>query len=135
MTKLLTIHINLTFSAGGINDFVAISVNASTPYPMADFQFLCGFSGDTNYNLRFMYNMEDNFTLPLTEETSANGTTETHLAFPLRDPIPPETYFYYRILAFDEDQHVLVLGNFTTGNYSDGECNEAGVPSVILCMH
>ena len=97
---------------------------------MADCQFLCGFSGVTNYSLHFMYNTEDNFTHPYVEEPLGNGTNEAHVRFPLRDPLPPETYFYYQVLAFDEDQRVRVLGNFTTGNYSDGEYVEAQVPSV-----
>lgn len=81
-----------------------------------------------------MYNMEDNFTLPSVEEPADNGTTEAHVVFPLRDPMPPETYFYYQVLAFDEDQHVLVLGNFTTGNYSDGEYRSLSITAVILCI-
>jgi len=77
-----------------------------------------------------MFNMEDNFTHPYVEEPLGNGTNEAHVKFPLRDPLPPETYFYYQVLAFDEDQRVRVLGNFTTGNYSDGEYVEVQVPSV-----
>ena len=126
-------NFNFTFSAGGVYDFIAISVNASTPYPMADCRFLCGFSGVSNYNLHFKYSTENNFTNPLVEKPLGNGTTEAHVIFPLRDPMPPAMDFYHQVLAFDEDQHVLILGNFTTGNYSDGKHSYTQKLKYTIC--
>lgn len=101
---------------------------------MADCRFLCGFSGVSNYNLHFKYSTKDNFTNPLVEKPLGNGTTEAHVIFPLTDPMPPETDFFYQVLAFDEDQQVLILGNFTTGNYSDGKHSYTQKLKYTICM-
>ena len=113
---------------GARNDFVNITVNASTPYPEATCQFLCGL-GDAvataKCGIRYSTDVaEIGQSNSFTDAPMTNGSMGETLSFPLTKPLPPNTVYYYQVVAFTADQRITVNGNFTTGNYSAGNFTE-----------
>ena len=101
-----------------------ITVNASTPFPEASCQVLCGFDDDTTVQCDMSYSTDaTEIGQPgsLTDAPMANGSLGETLSFPLTEPLPPNTTYYYQVVAFSLDQRVIVNGNFSTGNYSGGK--------------
>ena len=50
----------------------------------------------------------------------ANAVMGETLSFPLTEPLPPNTTYFYEALAFSSDQRIIVKGHFSTGEYSEG---------------
>ncbi len=56
-----------------------------------------------------------------TDAPMENGSMGETVSFPLTEPLPPNTTYYYQVVAFSADQRVTVKGDFSTGNYSGGK--------------
>lgn len=107
------------------NDFVNITINASTPFPEASCQVLCGFGEAATVQCDISYSTDvTEIGQPgsPTDALMANGSLGETVSLPLTEPLPPNTTYYYQVVAVSPDQRVTVNGNFSTGNYS-GECD------------
>jgi hypothetical protein len=101
-----------------------ITINASTPFPETSCQILCGFDEATAVQFSMSYNTdaaEIGQPDSPTDAPLANGSLGEILSFPLTEPLPPNTTYYYQVVAFSADQRIAVNGNFSTGNYSGGK--------------
>lgn len=111
-----------------------ITVNASTPFPEASCKFLCGFDDATTVQCHMSYSTDASMVGQpgsLTDAPIANGSLGETLSFLLTEPLPPNTMYYYQVVAFSPDQKVMVNGNFSTGNYSEGKFQ----PSLLTHIH
>lgn len=103
-----------------------ITVNASTSFPEASFQFLCGLGEASTAKFSISYSTdaaEISQSSSYTDMPVTNGRMGEIVSFPLTEPLPPNTLYYYQVHASTADQKVTVNGNFSTGNYSEGKNN------------
>lgn len=108
---------------GAKNNYVNITINASTPFPEASCQILCGFDRDSIVKCNISYSTDaTEIGQPASpiDAPIVNGSLGETLSFPLTEPLPPNTTYYYQVVAFSADQRITVNGNFSTGNYSGG---------------
>lgn len=123
---------------GAKNDLVNITVNASTPFPEASCHFLCGLGEATAAKCSISYSIdaaEVGLSNSFTDAPMANGSLGETVSFPLTEPLPPNTLYYYQAVGFTADRRVTVNGNFSTGNYSRGKFqHHAPFLSLSFCI-
>lgn len=101
-------------------------MNVTTPFPKASCQLLCGLHDTTSTKCSISYSTDINevgeLSGSLTDEATGNGsmTIGEAITFSLTEPLPPNTLYFYQAVVYTDDQLIKVHGNFTTGNYSEG---------------